>query len=95
MANAALAYGMYTAYMQRYPDGDAQGNKDFVNVITSDEFESYYATDDAKADLEAYKSAMNMISDNVGNTEITSSILANGIVGNTELEQLMKDVMGN
>ena len=95
MANAALAYGMYTAYMQRHPDGNAQGNKDFVNVITSDEFESYYKTDDAKADLEAYKSAMNMISDNIGNTEITSSILANGITGNTELEQLMKDVMGN
>ena len=94
MANAALAYGMYTAYMQRHPDGDAQGNKDFVNVITSDEFESYYATDDAKADLEAYKSAMNMISDNVGNSEITSSILANGINGNTDLKALMQEVMG-
>jgi len=94
MANAALAYGMYTAYMQRYPNGDAQGNKDFVNVITSDEFESYYATDDAKADLKAYMAAMNMVSDNTSNSEVTGSILANGIVGNTELEQLMKDVMG-
>lgn len=95
MANAALAYGMYTAYMQRYPNGDAQGNKDFVNVITSDEFESYYATDDAKADLKAYMAAMNMVSDNTSNSEVTGSILANGIVGNTELEQLMKDIMGN
>lgn len=95
MANAALAYGMYTAYMQRYPTGDENGRTDFVNVVTSDAFESYYETDDFKTDLEAYMAAMNMISDNTSNSKVTADILANGIAGNTELAELMKEVMGN
>ena len=94
MANAALAYGMYTAYMQRYPAGDENGKTDFVNVVTSDAFETYYATTEAETDLKAYMAAMNMISDNTDNPEVTGSIMNNGIDGNTDLADLMKEVMG-
>lgn len=93
MANAALAYGMYTAYVQQYPDAENVDN--FTLTVNSDEFATYYASAQGKADLEAYMAAMNMISDNTSNSEITSSILANGINGNTDLEALMKEVMGS
>lgn len=104
MANAALAYGMYTAYMQRNKAGDENGNTDFVNVITSDSFKEYYATDDAQTDLKAYMAAMNMVSDNTSNSEVTGSILTNGIVKideegdvisyNNDLLEMMNSIMG-
>lgn len=95
MANAALAYGMYTAYLQQHPEIDPNTNAgNFTNVINSESFKTYYADDKGQADLEAYMAAMNMISDNTSNSEVTADILANGIAGNTDLENLMKEVMG-
>lgn len=94
MANAALAYGMYTAYLERNKLDATDTENDFVVIVNTKEFADYVAGDQGQADLEAYMAAMNMISDNVNNTEITSSILTNGITGNTALEQLMKEVMG-
>lgn len=93
MANAALAYGMYTAYVQQYPDAENVDN--FTLTINSPEFAAYYASAQGQADLEAYMAAMNMIGDNADNPEVTSSILNNGITGNQELEDLMKEIMGN
>ena len=93
MANAALAYGMYTAYVQQYPDATNVDN--FTLTVNSDEFAAYYSSAQGKSDLEAYMAAMNMVSDNTGNSEITSSILANGMVNNKDLADLMKDVMGS
>lgn len=95
MANAALAYGMYTAYMQQYPAGDEEQNTDFAKVINSAAFKTYYASSQGQSDLEAYMAAMSMISDNTSNSEVTSSILNNGITKNQELAELMKEVMGN
>lgn len=93
MANAALAYGMYTAYVQQYPDADNVDN--FTLTVNSDAFNAYYNSAQGQADLEAYMAAMNMISDNTSNSAITSSILENGIIGNAELTELMQAVMGN
>jgi len=93
MANAALAYGMYTAYAQRNGLDTTQPGNDFVNVVGTDEFKAYIKDDAGKADLEAYRAAMNMISDNTDKPEITGSIMENGIVGNSNLENLMTDVM--
>jgi len=91
MANAALAYGMYTAYAQQNPDAENIDN--FTLAINSDEFKTYYESDQGQKDLEAYLAAMNMISDNTDNPEITSSIINKGITNNTDLATLMKDVM--
>ena len=93
MANAALAYGMYTAFVQQYPDDENADN--FALAVNSDAFKRYYASKQGQTDLEAYKAAMNMISDNTSNSAITSSILENGINGNDALAKLMKDIMGN
>lgn len=96
MANAALAYGMYTAYLQQNPDVDATtSDGSFTNVVNSTAFATYYNSPEGQADLEAYMAAMNMVSDNTSNSAITSDILKNGIVGNDALANLMKDVMGN
>ena len=92
MANAALAYGMYTAYKQQYPD--AEGVDNFTNTVNSDAFATYFASEQGQADLEAYMAAMNIIGDNTDNSEVTSDILKNGIAGNEELAELMKEVMG-
>ena len=93
MANAALAYGMYTAFVQQYPDDENADN--FTLAVNSDAFEAYYNSDKGQADLEAYKAAMNIIGDNTDNSAVTSSILTNGISGNDDLAKLMKDIMGN
>lgn len=95
MANAALAYGMYTAYLQRHPEIDPGTNEGgFSYVVNGDSFEAYMDSPEGAADLEAYQSAMNMISDNTSNSEVTSSILTNGITDNQALADLMKEVMG-
>lgn len=96
MANAALAYGMYTSYAQR--NGKTTTNvTDFFNCVNNDQkaFTDYVASAEGQADLEAYMAAMNMISDNTSNTAVTSSILTNGISGNTALADLMLEIMGN
>ena len=92
MANAALAYGMYTAYKQRH--SDAEGVDNFTNTVNSPEFATYFASEQGQSDLDAYMAAMNMISNNTSNPEVTSDILKNGIAGNEELAELMKEVMG-
>lgn len=94
MTNAALAYGMYIAYAERN-NIDTTDVSNFSNTVTTKEFAEYFASADGQADLEAYQAAMRMIGDNTSNTEITSSILANGIVNNSDLSELMKKVMGN
>ena len=93
MANAALAYGMYTAYVQQYPDAANADN--FALAVNTPEFANYYASEQGQADLEAYMAAMNMVSDNTNNSTITGSILETGIVGNTDLAALMQEIMGN
>ena len=95
MANAALAYGMYTAYLQRNPNIDPESHEgNFTNVVNSTAFNTYYNSPEGKADLQAYMAAMNMIGDNTENPDVTGSILENGIADNEELAQLMKDIMG-
>ncbi len=94
MANAALAYGMYTAYAEK--NGiDTTDPAKFIDTVNTKEFAEYVASSDGQNDLEAYMAAMNMISDNTNNPEITSSVLTNGIVGNEDLTALMKDIIGN
>mgnify|MGYP002731983246 CR=1 FL=1 len=94
MANAALAYGMYTAYAEN--NGiDTTDPAKFSQTVNTEEFAKYVASPAGQADLEAYMAAMNMVSNNTGNPEITGSVLANGIVGNQDLSDLMKDVMGS
>ena len=92
MANAALVYGMYTAFVERYPDAENADN--FTLTVNSERFQTYYNSPEGKADLEAYRAAMNMIGDNTDNPEVTGSILENGIDGNEELENLMTQIMG-
>ena len=96
MANAAIAYGMYTAYLQN--NGLDAAEHDFFAVVNDAEgkykFNDYVKGDQGQADLEAYKAAMNMISDNTSNTEVTTDILSNGIAGNDDLLDLMNEVMG-
>lgn len=94
MANAALAYGMYVAYAEKN-DIDTSNISNFSTTLGTKEFCDYVASNEGQTDLEAYMAAMNMISDNTSNSEITSSILANGINGNIDLEALMREVMGN
>ena len=92
MANAALTYGMYTAFIERYPDAENADN--FTLTVNSEAFQTYYNSPEGQTDLEAYRAAMNVIGDNTNNPEVTGSILENGIEGNEELETLMTQIMG-
>lgn len=94
VTNAALVYGMYTAYAQANSI-DTSDYNNFSKTVNTEEFAKYIASEQGQADLEAYKAAMNMIGDNTDNSAITSSILKNGIVENNDLKILMEEVMGN
>ena len=94
MTNAALAYGMYIAYAQQ--NGiDTTDVANFSKTVNTKEFAAYCASEEGQADLEAYLAAMSMIGDNTSDSEITGSILEDGISDNADLEELMKEIMGN
>ena len=93
MTNAALAYGMYTAYA-KLNNIDTSDPANFSNTVNSKAFADYYISEQGQADLKAYQTAMNIVGDNTGDSEITGSILENGITDNGDLADLMEQIMG-
>ena len=57
------------------------------------DFKEYVKSDQGKADLDAYMSAMNMINSSTGSTEAIKNVLSNGF-NDTELTTLIKQVLG-
>jgi len=90
LSQAAMAYGMYTAYACTLPEGnpirDGLATMQPANALDAfdwtDEsnagFKAYLQSDVAKADLQGYLSAMNMVNDSTGDPDAVSGVLVNG-----------------
>ena len=103
LAEASLVYGMYAGFVnsEYNTNGATSSTDDPMSAIkaisdkTSDDganFQAYLASDQGKADIEAYMEAMNVVNSASGN-EAAASVLVNGF-SNSELESLLTQVLG-
>ena len=82
LSQAAVAYGMYTAYA--YSTGDAtliektKDPQDILNGLQDEGFQNYMNTEQANKDLDAYMSAMSMVNGSTGDKAAASEVLVNG-----------------
>ena len=89
MAQASIAYGLYTAYVERYSPKDAATTPtDVLGALNDTGFQNYLATKEAASDLDGYLAAMNMINANANNDALVKDVLANGF-GTDDLIALM------
>lgn len=99
LSQAAMAYGLYTAYAAKNGISVPDNPADVLFQIDNDaNFKSYVNNEDgsgqAQKDLEGYLAAMNMINTNVEtNTNAVSDILVNGFA-NEDLVALLQQAMG-
>lgn len=83
MSQAALAYGMYTAYAYstENPDKIAATN-DPINIVNSmggdTDFKDYINSEQGQKDLQGYLGALNMINNSTGDSLAVSHLLING-----------------
>ena len=100
MAQAAMAYGMYTAYVNSngFEGEELTELTDILYASQNDEgFAAYLKTEQANTDMSAFLSTLQAISDNSGSTDVTSSIILNGFdsANNPELTELLEALLGN
>jgi len=97
VAQAALAYAMYTSYKTSKGE-DVSGEVDLMDVydtLESDDFKNVYmSSDQFTADKDGYLAAMKLVSDGASDTgsDLASDILLNGFNSN-ELVDLMQGVI--
>lgn len=106
LSQAATAYGMYYAYAQATNQTGLVTGKTPVQVLNSFEadagFRQWITGEEAEADLNAYYSAMDMISTGTtGNTQAVQDLMLNGFgynsttgTGNQALHDLINEVLG-
>ena len=92
MAQAAITYGLYTAYAQRNNVTMPDDPTNVFDYLDDAEFQKYLGSKEAKADLEGYVAAMNMINDNAQG-QIVEDVLINGF-NTTDLEKLLTGAKG-
>lgn len=98
MAQAALAYGMYTSYAHYTGDEDLIANAaspnalDVMNMLNDNEFKAYISGAQGQQDLNGYLNAMGMIDTAAGESAIAGGILSNGFT-DQELNDLLKNVL--
>lgn len=91
MAKLALTYGMYTSYVKNTPGMEDKSdailaNKTFTGMtnvlseIESEDFQKYLASDQGKADMDAYMSSMQIVNNSANQSaDATKDILTNGL----------------
>ena len=98
VAQAAMAYGMYAAYLTHTgQDVPAEVNLgDVYSVLDDPGFQAYINQDggtQAQADLEGYLAAMGMISSSSENADASLDVLLNGF-SNDQLLDILQGVSG-
>lgn len=96
IAELASIYALYTAYAAKNGGSstDIENFDMFSTAVTDEGFRKYAATDEAAADLQAYLTAMTVVSDATGNGTATDTVLTNGF-SDPELSALLVSIMGN
>ena len=108
LAQAAMAYGMYTAYANSSvapsgaqdrinsleTSGGFAGLTGILSDLDSDGFRTYLASPEGQADLAAYQSAMNVINDSANSSsDAAVEVMANGFSNDADLSALLGQLM--
>ena len=96
LSQAALAYGMYTAYANYYNDADALSKTPVqaLGDLDNEKFQAYMASEQGQKDLEGYLSAMNMINGATGDPEAVGKLMVNGYTDD-EFKGALNGALGN
>lgn len=82
LSEAALAYGMYTAYAHSTGNADLIAKTDdplyILKNLNDEGFKTYMDSEKGKTDLNGYMSALGMINDTSKDPNAVSSVLVNG-----------------
>ena len=80
LSQTAMAYALYTSYVERQGGTPSNNYLDVLDVLETKEFMAYMETDNATADLNSYLAAMNMMEDVSKGEDKTpiSNLLVNG-----------------
>ena len=98
MAQAALAYGMYTSYAHYTGDEEliakaASPNAlDVMDMLNDDAFKAYISGAQGQKDLDGYLNAMGMIDDAAKDSTIAGGVLNNGFT-DQNLNKLLQDAL--
>ena len=101
MAQAALIYGMYTAYANsaEYGNADLQANAEdplaVLNAMDNDaNFKAFVNSEQGKQDMEAFRNSLGIIVDSTENNgDATTDLMVNGF-NNDELKGVIGGLMG-
>ena len=96
-AQAALAYGMYTAFAHSSFGSQEAQNKsafDAMMDLNNPQFKAYLADEQAKTDLQGYMSALNMINSGAKDSAAVDQMVVKGF-NDTELVEALEGVLGN
>jgi hypothetical protein len=102
MNQAALAYGMYYAYVNSdyAPDGLTDEQKknpvamDVIDALNEDSnFRTYMNSDQGTKDMEAYLEALKVINSSAQSSEAAEKIMVDGFT-NQELIDILENTMG-
>ena len=97
LSQAALAYGMYTAYAHSTGRQELIDNTDtptaVLGQLDDDGFQAYINSDKGKTDLEGYLAALEMINSSSNDTDAVSELLVNGF-NDPELVNIINNAVG-
>ena len=97
LSQAALAYGMYTAFANSGAPGSEKITNTQPSAVLNDlnnaDFQAYLKTPQGEADMAAYLSAMNVVNSNTQNTDVVKDLMVNGYA-NTDLVGAITEAMG-
>lgn len=98
LAEAAAIYSMYLSYSKEKTGSVPEGTTLDVmgDALTDSDFATWVNSSDSNAqkELDAYKTYMGFINEAAQDEDAKNAILANGF-NNPEMEDLVKDLMGN
>lgn len=93
LSEAAAIYGLYMSYKGDSFDSSDGTLKVMGDALTDPGFKDWVSKDEGKAELEAYKGAMSIISGSASDDEAKEAVLKNGF-SDPELIKLMESIMG-
>ena len=78
LAQTAMAYAMYAAYASSKDQPVSHDVGVVLATLETQEFQEYMSTPEAKADMEGYLAAMNMVNESSKDKNAVSTLLLNG-----------------
>ena len=82
LSQAALAYGMYTAYAHHTGNQTLIDSTDnpvnILNSLDDDAFQTYMSSEQGQKDLKGYLASLNMMEDSTNDTAAVTTLLQNG-----------------